>query len=140
MLFMVGILSHHNLDQSSLDLNTHQALRQDLVLKLRNAQEKSQESSMLNHLSRTKTSYHNELLERYILAGIGYHHAGMFPHERQVIEIGFKEGLLSILAATSTLAAGVNLPAGRVVIQSLKIGELNKACLCDHSSYCHLFE
>lgn len=42
---------------------------------------------------------------------------------RSLVESGFRSGTLSILAATSTLAAGINLPAGRVLIRSLNIGK-----------------
>jgi replicative superfamily II helicase len=51
-----------------------------------------------------------------------YGFAGLSASERGVVEKGFRAGHISILAATSTLAAGVNLPAGCVLVRSLSIG------------------
>ena len=50
-------------------------------------------------------------IAKYITAGIAFHHAGMQVEERQAIEVAYKRGLVRIVCATSTLAAGVNMPA-----------------------------
>ncbi len=59
-------------------------------------------------------------LEKNVGQGVAFHHAGLVMEERLLVEEGFKKGYVSVLVATSTLAAGVNLPASRVIVRSRK--------------------
>ncbi len=61
-----------------------------------------------------------ERLAESIRGGVAFHHAGLTSGQRKAIEGAFKEGLLIGLTATPTLAAGVNLPARRVLVRDLK--------------------
>ncbi|MHB8646243.1 MAG: DEAD/DEAH box helicase [Thermomicrobiales bacterium] len=51
--------------------------------------------------------------------GIGYHHAGLLPILKQLVETLFTGGLMHIVYATDTLALGVNMPARTCVIGRL---------------------
>lgn len=48
--------------------------------------------------------------------GIGFHHAGLLPVLKQLVEVLFGRGLMQVVFATDTLALGVNMPARSVVI------------------------
>ena len=61
-----------------------------------------------------------EQLASCISSGVGFHHAGLTNAQRKDVEAAFKSGLLVALTATPTLAAGVNLPARRVLVRDLK--------------------
>jgi superfamily II RNA helicase len=51
--------------------------------------------------------------------GIGYHHAGLLPTDKELVERMFTSGLLKLLFTTETFALGINMPARAVVFHSL---------------------
>ncbi len=52
--------------------------------------------------------------------GSAYHHAGMLPAAKEIVEVLFTEGLIKLLFCTETFALGVNMPAKTVVIDELE--------------------
>ena len=58
-------------------------------------------------------------LRRYVLGGVGVHHAGLLPKYRLLIEKLAQEGLLKIICGTDTLGVGVNVPIRTVLFTQL---------------------
>ena len=56
-------------------------------------------------------------LQRVLIHGIAFHHAGLDIDDRRIVEESFSSGRIRVLCATSTLAMGVNLPAHLVIIK-----------------------
>ena len=54
-----------------------------------------------------------------LLLGIASHHAGLLPGWKGLVESLFQRGLLKVVFATETLAAGVNMPARSSVLSCL---------------------
>lgn len=61
-----------------------------------------------------------ERLAGCIRNGTSFHHAGLAAKQRTLVEDAFKSGLIKVITATPTLAAGINLPAWRVIVRDLK--------------------
>lgn len=58
-------------------------------------------------------------LLRLLRHGVGFHHAGLLPPLKEMVERLFTDGNLSVVCATDSLAIGINMPARTVVISSL---------------------
>ncbi|MBI3303508.1 MAG: DEAD/DEAH box helicase, partial [Deltaproteobacteria bacterium] len=52
--------------------------------------------------------------------GVAFHHADLTPDERALVETHYRNGGLRVIACTTTLAFGVNLPASTVFIEAVK--------------------
>jgi superfamily II RNA helicase len=62
----------------------------------------------------------DEEIFRLARSGVGYHHAGMLPIQKEIVERMFTSGLIKLLFTTETFALGINMPARTVVFSSIR--------------------
>jgi superfamily II RNA helicase len=91
--------------------------------------------NFLNNAEKNEmVSLYNSLLERFdlkqdstaqslyglIQKGIAYHHAGMLPTLKEVVERLFTSRLLKVIFTTETFALGINMPSRSVIFDELR--------------------
>ena len=82
-----------------------------------------EERKTLSKLVQEKT-YGNEYLFKhkhlgFLYQGMAVHHAGLLPQWKTIVEELFSKGLIKVVFATETLAAGINMPAKTTIISNL---------------------
>jgi antiviral helicase SKI2 len=58
-------------------------------------------------------------VRQLVQKGICFHHSGLIPIIKEIIEILFRDGFIKVLFATETFAVGVNMPTRTVVFTEL---------------------
>ncbi len=96
--------------------------------------ENAQKCSSLDLLSKEEFIEANHIIDEYIKEnpylynnphldliknGVASHHAGLLPGWKTLVERLFQKGLIKVVFATETLAAGINMPARATVISSI---------------------
>jgi len=83
----------------------------------------------IRHILQFHLHRYNETLEhlpqyhqivRLLERGIAYHHSGVLPLLKEIIELLFSRGFIKVLFCTETFAVGLNMPARTVVFLDLK--------------------
>jgi len=87
------------------------------------AEEKTQITNLYNDLcQRFDLKHEKSAQELYplIQRGVAYHHAGMLPTLKEVIERLFTSRLLKVIFTTETFALGINMPSRSVIFDDLR--------------------
>jgi len=70
------------------------------------------------HLHRyedVKNSQQYFALKDLMMRGIAYHHSGLLPLIKEIVEILFSKGLIKVMFCTETFAVGINMPTKTAV-------------------------
>ncbi|OHS96685.1 Type III restriction enzyme, res subunit family protein [Tritrichomonas foetus] len=89
------------------------------ILKPPDRRMQSARDFLVQRLSRTETGLDASLGE-CVKNGVAFHHAGMLLEERKLIEDAARDSTISVIVATTTLSAGINIRSvARVIIYDM---------------------
>lgn len=71
-------------------------------------------ASEINELQSTR------ILRKVLPYGVGFHHAGLIPVIKELVEELFSLGLIQVLYTTETFAVGINMPAKTVCFAGMR--------------------
>lgn len=107
---------------------------------------KSNETKNLEKISKKilSSNEHTDLVQTLatlVKKGVAFHHAGLNQNCRETVETEFRNGNIKMLSSTPTLAAGVNLPARRVIISNVnrynaKVGANRPISILEYKQLC----
>lgn len=89
----------------------------------------SSDSAAVTHIVDFHLSRHRDVLEKLpqfhqirelLQRGIAFHHSGLMPVLKEIVEIVYTRGLVRLLFATETFAVGLNMPTKTVIFLDLK--------------------
>ena len=83
------------------------------------AEEAKQIRSEIADFLKDHTYLENNKNLEYLYNGVASHHAGLLPAWKLLVERLFQKGLIKVVFATETLAAGINMPARTTVISAI---------------------
>ncbi|WP_255192669.1 ATP-dependent DNA helicase [Natronobeatus ordinarius] len=107
---LVFVSSRRNAEAAARDLSsvTTRALTDD---------ERTDLAALADEIRDVSDTETSEDLAACVERGAAFHHAGLASEHRSLVEDAFRDRLLKLIAATPTLAAGVNTPARRVIVR-----------------------
>ena len=90
------------------------------VLELAEASELTPATDALAALEPLEETSLKAQLRDALAGGVAFHHADLTSAERAIVEAAYRRGEVRVIACTTTLAFGVNLPASTVFIEAVK--------------------
>ncbi len=82
--------------------------------------EKDELNDIADELEDRSTTSVGKKLAGMIRSGTAFHNAGLNNYQRKAVENAFRNRLIKLITATPTLAAGINMPARRVVVRDYR--------------------
>ncbi|MFW6144515.1 MAG: DEAD/DEAH box helicase, partial [Candidatus Natronoplasma sp.] len=83
-------------------------------------EEKEKLSEVADEIEEESNTSVGKNLAKMIRSGTAFHNAGLSNFQRKKVEGAFRDRLIKLITATPTLAAGINMPARKVVVRDCR--------------------